>query len=326
MEIIKYELNKNVIGNHTIFNDNICFFDIETTGLSRNNDIIYLIGILYPARKDNKWHLVQFFAKDLKDEVNILMEASDTLSSFDTIINYNGNSFDIPFFNHRLKLYDMHCDISLDKSLDLYKIIRKNKDILDLKNYKLRTIEEYLGIRREDLYTGKDCIGFYKDYILTQNPSLKKKILQHNYDDLYYLPKVINILDIIEEKKTFMISSENHNISFIIDNIKIVNDYLTIRGTAKGKIINKVLYYDQNYKVSIDNTGRFEISIEIRKGLISPEEKCIFINKNHFHIEEDRKWIHYNNIPEDLILLKIENKYIIENLKKLSIVLVNKVL
>ena len=50
------------INNTTIYNDfnynETFFFDIETTGLSPKNSLIYLIGILY---FDKEWHLKQWF-------------------------------------------------------------------------------------------------------------------------------------------------------------------------------------------------------------------------------------------------------------------------
>ena len=48
------------------FNYNETFFlDIETTGLSPKNSLIYLIGILY---FDKEWHLKQWFLDNAGDE------------------------------------------------------------------------------------------------------------------------------------------------------------------------------------------------------------------------------------------------------------------
>ena len=61
------------INNTTIYNDfnynETFFFDIETTGLSPKNSLIYLIGILY---FDKEWHLKQWFLDNAGDEENML--------------------------------------------------------------------------------------------------------------------------------------------------------------------------------------------------------------------------------------------------------------
>src|SRR5699024_11900087 len=101
MEIVKEKFNYNLLNNHELLEKNVCFFDIETTGFNRNKEIIYLIGILYYDKKDKNWNIIQLFADELKDEIEVLEKAYRILSTFDLIINYNGNTFDIPFMNHK---------------------------------------------------------------------------------------------------------------------------------------------------------------------------------------------------------------------------------
>ena len=127
MEIITKEV---IYDNFTIKKDlekDVCFFDIETTGLNRNNDIIYLIGVLYFNKDKSSWELKQFFATELKYEVKLLELAAKFIDRFETIINYNGDSFDIPFVNHRLNLLNSKLKISKEKSLDIYAKLRQNK-------------------------------------------------------------------------------------------------------------------------------------------------------------------------------------------------------
>ena len=136
MEIIRKKVfysEKNLIKP---LDSSLCFFDIETTGLNRKKNIIYLIGILYFNEEDNFWELIQFFANSLESEALLLEEASRFLSSFDTIVNYNGNSFDIPFLNYRLDLHNLDLKIDVERSLDIYSLLRKDRDFLNLENLK----------------------------------------------------------------------------------------------------------------------------------------------------------------------------------------------
>ena len=46
------------------------FYDIETTGLSRNSTFLYLIGAI--AWLDGSWQLFQWMAEDPKEEAAVL--------------------------------------------------------------------------------------------------------------------------------------------------------------------------------------------------------------------------------------------------------------
>lgn len=173
LELIEKMLTKNMDINLYFKDKKVCLLDIETTGLNRSIDSIYLIGLVYYDDGFKSWKMVQLFADELKEEVNIILEAYKIISRFDLIINYNGTSFDIPFINSKLKFYKTNLSIDISKSLDLYRIIKSNKNILNLENYKLITIEKYLGIHREDKFTGKECISFYFDYLVTKILNLK---------------------------------------------------------------------------------------------------------------------------------------------------------
>ncbi|MGN9165241.1 ribonuclease H-like domain-containing protein [Tissierellaceae bacterium HCP3S3_D8] len=325
MEIIKTKINRELpIGKH-VFEKDICFLDIETTGLSRYRDIIYLVGILSYDSCEKSWVLSQLFIDNSEDEKELLVKTMDILSDFNMILNYNGDSFDIPFINYRLKLNGLDLQISKQRSIDIYSIIRKNRYLFELPNLKLKTIEKFLGIYREDMFSGKDCIGFYKDYVINNDLSLKERILKHNYDDLYYLMDIIKILDLIKDKKSFIFCHDKNDIIFNIDSIEKVNDYLFISGDIEGNILNKIMYYGENYKILIDNENSFEISIEVKKGLVTAEKTCLFIDRNSYEVDSNITWESDYNIPQNIILLEIDSKYNMDNIKRLMSFLLSKV-
>lgn len=321
--IIKDIVYHNLNINKSIDNDT-CFFDIETTGLNRNNDIIYLIGVLYFNITKNSWQLKQFFASGLKDEVKVLKTAVEFLNSFTTIVNYNGDRFDIPFVNHRLKLLNIDLRICKDKSLDIYSILQQNKIFLDIENLKLKSVERYLGIIREDIYTGRDCIRFYKNYILHNNEISKEKILKHNYDDLYYLLEVLNILNLLEEIKTIEIKDSDKSFLFIIETLEIINEFLIVKGIVKGNDYNNMYFYGENYQAIVNNNNEIKLSFEVRKGLISPTEEALYINKENFGIKKTIGNNYNYKIPEHIALITIGNKYLIDNIKDLLSDLIEK--
>lgn len=294
---------------------NVCFIDIETTGLSSKFNSIYLIGIMYYNIEEKMWYLIQSFAESLDEEKELLISFINLISNFDKVVTYNGDTFDIPFINNRLKHYNIEYQISLENSFDLYKYIRENRNYLDLENLKLKTIEKRLGIYREDLYSGKDCIKFYRDYVKTKNKEFKDIILKHNYDDLYYLIFILEILDIIDDVKLIQINSNNNQFDLKIEKINNSGDLFIVNGSFKGDII--IQYYDNNYSVILNEDKTFEISIEYKVGLVAPDKKAFFIDKRKLALPNKIKDSTNYQIPENILLLQVEKEYCMDNIKNI---------
>ena len=326
MKIIEKTFTKDMNTNFNLMDEKVCFLDIETTGLNRSIDSIYLIGLVYYDNSIQGWKIIQLFAEELKEEVDILLEAYKMISSFDTIINYNGTSFDIPFINSKLKFYRTNLLIDMDKSLDLYRIIQSNKYLLDLKNYKLKTIESFLGIHREDTFTGRECIDFYFDYLITKNVESKDHILQHNYEDLYYLLDVVKIVDILNHKKSFIINYRDSTNHFLIADIDLKKDYLFIRGKINNNTIRNTIYFTDNYKIIITRDNTFEVSLEVKEGLVTPTTGCTFINAISFDLPNKAYWSDQFKVPKGIILLSVEKNYYMENIKLVMSSLINMII
>ena len=67
---------------------------------------------------------------------------------------------------------------------DIYLSTTKAKCILNLNNYKQKTIENFLGIYRDDKYDGGQLIPVYNDFSETNNLDSKKLVLLHNMEDV----------------------------------------------------------------------------------------------------------------------------------------------
>ena len=72
MKIIKKIPSKNNYPSEILsnFKPNDLFFDIETTGLSRSNHSIYIIGCMY--LENNTLVITQYFSESIDDEINVL--------------------------------------------------------------------------------------------------------------------------------------------------------------------------------------------------------------------------------------------------------------
>jgi hypothetical protein len=163
-------------------------FDIETTGLSASSSFIYLIGV--NLKKDGCWHIIQLFNDDGMSEPEIISTFMDILKDYKYLVEFNGDSFDIPFVRKRLEyinrkqgtdIIDRFDDIT---KIDLYKLIRPYKKALGLANLKQKTIERFLGINRIDQMNGGELINVYFQYLTYKNKKYRSLLLQHNRDDM----------------------------------------------------------------------------------------------------------------------------------------------
>lgn len=77
------------------------FYDIETTGLSRNSTYLYLIGAV--GIEDETWNFYQWMAENASEEETILRIFSQFLQQCDLLISYNGDRFDQPYLEHDMK-------------------------------------------------------------------------------------------------------------------------------------------------------------------------------------------------------------------------------
>lgn len=158
------------------------FFDIETTGFSPLSSYIYMIGIYY--LKDGVYTTTQYLAENINDEVLIIKLFSEFIKSYNFIISFNGDGFDIPFIRQRAKQYNINNPFEGINSIDIFKDIHHIKNMLKLENYKQKTLERFLGIDREDLYTGGDLIKVYNDYCSNHKDEELELLLLHNKEDI----------------------------------------------------------------------------------------------------------------------------------------------
>lgn len=168
--------------------EKVCYFDIETTGLSPQVSSLYLIGAA--TVQNGQWQLTQWFADDYISEEEILRSFASFSSSFDIFVHYNGSTFDIPYLEKKYRASHLPSPFAVKESLDLFRNIKKRKIPFPVPNRKLTTMEHLAGFERHDTYSGKDCIRLYTDFMQNKyfrNPNalkLKENLLLHNQDDL----------------------------------------------------------------------------------------------------------------------------------------------
>lgn len=170
----------------------ILFFDIETTGFSGLYNTIYLIGCVY--QKDSLWYFTQWFADTQKEEPKVLAAFFHFMKDFAILVHFNGDSFDLPFIRKRCDHYQLNYHFNNITSFDIFKKIKPLKKLLSLENLKQKSIEAFLGLARQDKYTGGQLISVYEEYLTSKDKALERLLLLHNEDDLKGMPQILPIL------------------------------------------------------------------------------------------------------------------------------------
>lgn len=203
-------------------NEKTLCFDIETTGLNRKFSHITVIGTGYI--KDDCIKFRQWMLEKPSEEKNLLIEFSDYLQHFDSLLQFNGNAFDIPYVTERCRQNSLSDPFSHMQSIDLYKNAKKLKNVLNLDNCKQKSFEKLFNIKRNDLISGRDCIYAYNDYLKYKNIDALNALLLHNEEDVTGLLKLnsLSSFDNIENSlipssiKLTSVSDSQYNISFTL--------------------------------------------------------------------------------------------------------------
>ena len=185
------------------------YFDIESTGLSPARSHLYLIGAAVKnpsAAEENRaeapWTVYQYFSEAGSEEAEILALFNRLCRNCSTLVQFNGDRFDIPYLKGRAEALGMPSPLEGMQTLDLYREIRPLKQMLGLKKLNQKTVEDFLGIERQDRWSGGELIDVYRAYrdrrdILSEadrNRERLSMLLLHNYEDVLGMLKLTPLL------------------------------------------------------------------------------------------------------------------------------------
>lgn len=170
----------------------VLFVDIETTGFTAKSSYLYLIGAAF--FQNGQWCIRQWFADRFEEEPFLLKEFFTFAGNYTHLVHFNGNNFDLPYLLQKCRQYDLPYHFDNFEGIDLYKRISPYKFFLHTPNCKQKTLEELLGIHREDIYNGGELISLYHKY--TENPQeeICHFLLLHNMDDMKGMLQILPLL------------------------------------------------------------------------------------------------------------------------------------
>lgn len=161
----------------------VLFLDTETTGLSGGaGTVAFEIGIGFFEPRGMV--IRQYVMRDYAEEAAMLEEIADLFARFDTVVSFNGKSFDLPLLESRMVMNRIRLPITQMPHLDLLHAARRVYK-LRLKRCNLASLEEaVLGQTRCDDLPGAQVPQRYFDYVKTHEFALLEDVLRHNLDDV----------------------------------------------------------------------------------------------------------------------------------------------
>ncbi len=289
MLIFKEKVKENsLIAISEYYNPNeIIFFDIETTGLSAERSMLYIIG--YNYYENGSWYIVQLFNDDGNSESEMLEYFMDILASYKYIIHFNGDMFDIPYVTKRIEKLCTESAITNRFreliSIDLYKTFRPFKKALGMDSLKQKSFEKYLGVNRDDIYSGGELIQIYFSYLRIKSEESRRLLLLHNRDDMEGMLFITSLLSLISLKNgEFSLEDISVSDSFNgSENMKI-NFKISLKHSFPKNIYMKL----NDIKMNISSNNAI-ISIPV----ISGEMKYYYEDyKEYYYIPDEDTAIH----------------------------------
>lgn len=162
------------------------FIDTETSGLAGGaGTVVFLTGVGYFT--DDAFRLDQCFMRDYDDEESMLEFLADRFKQCESVVSYNGKTFDMPLL--RTRFIQNRIPYRLDSVLhfDLLHSARRFWK-RRLGNCSLGNIErEVLGIHREGDVPGHLIPQLWFDYLRTRDARPLKGVFYHHETDILSL-------------------------------------------------------------------------------------------------------------------------------------------
>lgn len=169
--------------------DKLLFLDTETTGLSGGaGTVAFEIGLGFIEH--NQMVIRQYVMRDYGEEAAMLQEIASLLQRFDTLVTFNGKTFDLPLLESRMTMHRLRVPVTGYPHLDLLHACRRVYK-LRLKRCNLASLEEaVLGKPRQDDLPGAQVPERYFTYVKTREFALLEDVLRHNLQDVASLAEL----------------------------------------------------------------------------------------------------------------------------------------
>ncbi len=165
------------------------FLDTETAGFIGNP--VFLIGVMH--FNGVEFLIDQLFARDYSEETILLQYFKEFASRFDTVVTFNGKTFDLPFIRDRM-IYHRRDFQWTHSHVDILHHSRRRWKA-ELPDCKLQTLESYICNRqRVDDLPSALVPSVYQEFVRSGDARLLADIFHHNALDLITLVELTVLL------------------------------------------------------------------------------------------------------------------------------------
>jgi uncharacterized protein YprB with RNaseH-like and TPR domain len=168
------------------------FLDTETSGLAGGTGT-YAFMVGAGRYIDQCFQLVQFFMRDPLEEPALLLALEEFIAPCQTLVTFNGKSFDVPLLNTRYILQGWRSPFNDRSHIDLLHLSRRLwRDRLPSRT--LSNLEVHiLGVQRgEEEVPGWMIPQMYFEYLRDGDARPLKRVFYHNAMDVVSLAALLN--------------------------------------------------------------------------------------------------------------------------------------
>lgn len=165
------------------------FLDLETGGLASSP--VFLAGTMHWNGSD--FVLRQYFARHYGEERALIAAVAEASRGFDTLVTFNGKSYDAPFLAGRAVVHGVRLRLPAHH-LDLLHVARRRwKRVLP--NCRLQTLElRVCRRRRSGDVPSEEVPGLYHDFVRHGDPWRLIPVFHHNLLDVITMGEILRAL------------------------------------------------------------------------------------------------------------------------------------
>jgi uncharacterized protein YprB with RNaseH-like and TPR domain len=165
------------------------FLDLETGGLASSP--VFLAGTMHWNGGD--FVLRQYFARHYGEEATLVRALADLARGFETLVTFNGKSYDAPFLRARAVLHGVSLDLPPHHVDLLHAARRRWKGVFE--DCRLQTLELRVCRRRRAGDVPSDEVpGLYHDYVRSGDPYRLIPVFHHNLLDVITMGEILRVL------------------------------------------------------------------------------------------------------------------------------------
>jgi len=162
------------------------FIDAETTGLAGGTGTVaFLVGV--GRFEADAFRLDQCFMRDFDEEEAMLAHLADLFARYETVVSYNGKSFDMPLLRTRFIANRMRFPLDAAAHFDLVHAVRRfyKRRIQDCS---LGNVERaVLGIERHGDVPSSEIPQLWLDYLRSRDARPLRPVFYHHQMDILSL-------------------------------------------------------------------------------------------------------------------------------------------